>query len=134
MQIAPKEKFCKLAAIKFMKILFRIQFSFQVFLLCLKTQKKKSSRQFFLLWNGKIKCTTTFQCHGQASKLCSPSIKRYSMYLTYVCNLYNVHLSIHWISTMTNEYIEQHQRSLTLRQIFYSWPDRHYSTFNTKSA
>ena len=38
----------------------------------------------------------------------------------YLCNLSNVHLSIHWISTMTNEYIEQHQRSLTLRQIFFT--------------
>ena len=45
---------------------------------------------------------------------------RCTKYLTYVCNLSNVHLSIHWISTMTNEYIEQHQRSLTLRQIFFT--------------
>ena len=93
---APKEEFCER---KFCLQLNR--FFFFVWKL-----KKKVIKTFFLLWNGKIKCTTTFQCHGQASKLCSPSIKRYSMYLTYVCNLHNVHLSIHWISTMTNEYIE----------------------------
>ena len=46
-----------------------------------ENSKKNHQDILFLLWNGKIKCTTTFQCHGQASKLCSPSIKRYLMYL-----------------------------------------------------